>query len=52
MKAKGKLLATLDHLKQPTAYTMTEGISEFKEGFAMVKFKDGQPRVISTLWEV
>jgi len=48
-ESSGKLLATLDHLKQPTAYTMTEGISEFKDGFAIVTFKDETRGYIDTM---
>jgi hypothetical protein len=36
----GKLLATIEGLKQATATYWTEGIAEFKDGLAVVTFKD------------
>lgn len=48
-ETSGKLLATLEGLKLATATYWTEGISEFKDGYAVVTFKDDSKGYIDSM---
>jgi len=51
-ETSGKLLATVEGLKLATATYWTEGISEFKDGYAVVTFKDDTRGYIDSMGRI